>query len=67
MSGHFIKLIAFINNEFYRELIVDVTKFWEEKAWIFVGQYVACVFETMRPFRSEVTLIEDATYRQSLG
>ena len=59
MGAHFVKLIAFIN-EFYREL-VDVAKFREEKAWILVGQCVACIFETMRPFRSEVTLIEDAT------
>ena len=59
MAGHFVKLIAFIN-DFYREL-VDVAKFRDEKAWILVGQCVACVFETMRPFRSEVTLIEDPT------
>jgi hypothetical protein len=57
MSGHFVKLIAFIN-DFFREL-VEVAKFREEKAWVLVGQCVACVFEVMRPFRSEVTLIED--------
>ena len=59
MSGHFVKLTAFIN-DFYREL-VDVAKFREEKAWILVGQCVAAIFETMRPFRSQVTLIEDST------
>jgi hypothetical protein len=35
MAGHFVKLIAFIN-DFYREL-VDVAKFREEKAWVLVG------------------------------
>jgi len=59
MSGHFVKLTAFIN-DFYREL-VEVAKFREEKAWCLVGQCVACIFETMRPFRSAVTLIEDPT------
>jgi hypothetical protein len=59
MSGHFVKLIAFMN-DFYREL-VEVAKFRKEKAWVLVGQCVACIFETMRPFRSEVTLIEDPT------
>jgi hypothetical protein len=59
MSGHFIKLVAFIN-DFYREL-TEVAKFRDEKAWCLVGQCVACIFETMRPFRSEVTLIEDPT------
>jgi hypothetical protein len=59
MQGQFVKLIAFIN-DFFREL-VDVAKFREEKAWVLVGQCVACVFELMRPFRSEVTLIEDPT------
>jgi hypothetical protein len=59
LSGHFVKLTAFIN-EFFREL-VDVAKFREEKAWVLVGQCVACVFEVMRPFRSAVTLIEDPT------
>jgi hypothetical protein len=59
MAGHFVKLVAFIN-EFYREL-VDVAKFRDEKAWVLVGQCVACVFEMMRPFRSEVSLIEDPT------
>ena len=38
-----------------------MAKFREEKAWILVGQCVPCVFETMRLFRSEVTLIKDAT------
>ena len=38
-----------------------MAKFREEKAWILVGQCVPCAFETMRLFRSEVTLIKDAT------
>ena len=59
MSGHFVKLTAFIN-DFYREL-VEVAKFRDEKAWILVGQCVAAIFETMRPFRAQVTLIEDPT------
>ena len=40
---------------------MDVAKFQSGKAWVLVGQCVASIFETMRPFRSEVTLIEDPT------
>jgi hypothetical protein len=42
-----VKLIAFINSFFWE--LVDVAKFREEKAWVLVGQCVACVFEMMRP------------------
>jgi hypothetical protein len=63
MLSHFVKLAAFMN-DFYREL-VEVAKFRKEKAWILVGQCVACVFESMRPFRSAVTLIEDPTTVQN--
>jgi hypothetical protein len=42
LQGHWVKLIAFINS-FFRELVLDVAKFREEKAWVLVGQCVACI------------------------
>lgn len=63
MSAQFTKLMAFIP-AFYREL-VNLAKFRKEKAWILVGQCVAAIFKTMRPFWSNVTLIEDPTTVQN--